>query len=47
MINTLINRPALGNFPSAAWSEILNTGMLKVAPKGMDQVFAAQIGRAS
>lgn len=44
MINTLINRPALGNFPSAAWSEILNTGMLKVAPKGMDQVFAALSG---
>ena len=44
MIRVLINRPALGNFPSADWAEILRTGVLKVAPKGLDQVFTAMAG---
>ncbi|OJJ48884.1 hypothetical protein ASPZODRAFT_149864 [Penicilliopsis zonata CBS 506.65] len=44
MANSLINRPALGNFPSADWASILNTGILKVAPKGLDQVFTAMAG---
>ncbi|KAH8432088.1 4-aminobutyrate transaminase gatA [Aspergillus melleus] len=44
MITSLINRPALGNFPSADWSHILKTGILKVAPKGLDQVFTAMAG---
>lgn len=44
MIRALINRPALGNFPSADWAEILRTGVLKVAPKGLDQVFTAMAG---
>lgn len=44
MANTLINRPALGNFPSHDWAEILKTGILTVAPKGLDQVFTAMAG---
>ncbi|KAL5003173.1 4-aminobutyrate aminotransferase [Aspergillus recurvatus] len=44
MATSLINRPALGNFPSADWSHILKTGILKVAPKGLDQVFTAMAG---
>ncbi|KAI1488050.1 aminotransferase class-III-domain-containing protein [Biscogniauxia mediterranea] len=44
MINALINRPALGNFPSHDWAEILETGILKVAPKGLNQVFTAMAG---
>ncbi|KAH6850012.1 aminotransferase class-III-domain-containing protein [Chaetomium sp. MPI-CAGE-AT-0009] len=44
MINGIINRPALGNFPPADWAEILKTGILKVAPKGLDQVFTAMAG---
>ncbi|KAK8048428.1 hypothetical protein PG994_010158 [Apiospora phragmitis] len=44
MIDAIINRPALGNFPSHNWAEILETGMLKVAPKGLDQVFTAMAG---
>lgn len=44
MINGLINRPALGNFPPHDWDEILNTGILKVAPKGLNQVFTAMAG---
>jgi 4-aminobutyrate aminotransferase/(S)-3-amino-2-methylpropionate transaminase len=44
MVAALINRPALGNFPSHNWAEILETGILKVAPKGLNQVFTAMAG---
>ena len=44
MTNALINRPALGNFPSADYAQILESGMLKVAPKGLNQVFTAMAG---
>ncbi|KAJ6155611.1 hypothetical protein N7470_006177 [Penicillium chermesinum] len=44
MTRALINRPALGNFPSADWAQILKTGVLKAAPKGLDQVFTAMAG---
>lgn len=44
MVSALINRPALGNFPSHDWASILETGILKVAPKGLDQVFTAMAG---
>lgn len=44
MVNAIINRPALGNFPSHDWSKILKTGILKVAPKGLDNVFTAMAG---
>ncbi|UKZ82295.1 hypothetical protein TrVFT333_010081 [Trichoderma virens FT-333] len=44
MVNAIINRPALGNFPSHDWAEILKTGILKVAPKGLNHVFTAMAG---
>ncbi|VUC29026.1 unnamed protein product [Clonostachys rosea] len=44
MVRALINRPALGNFPSHDWAEILKTGILKVAPKGLPHVFTALAG---
>ncbi|RSL92515.1 4-aminobutyrate aminotransferase [Fusarium oligoseptatum] len=44
MASSLINRPALGNFPQNDWATILETGLLKVAPKGMNQVFTALSG---
>ncbi|KAK0623139.1 aminotransferase class-III-domain-containing protein [Immersiella caudata] len=44
MINGLINRPALGNFPPKDWADVLKSGILKVAPKGLDQVFTAMAG---
>ena len=44
MINGLINRPALGNFPPTDWADVLKTGILKVAPKGLNQVFTAMAG---
>ncbi|KAJ5518033.1 Pyridoxal phosphate-dependent transferase major region subdomain 2 [Penicillium expansum] len=44
MACALINRPALGNFPSSDWAHILKTGALRAAPKGLDQVFTAMAG---
>ncbi|KAI8634846.1 aminotransferase class-III-domain-containing protein [Xylariaceae sp. FL1651] len=44
MVNAIINRPALGNFPSHDWADILETGILKVAPPGLNQVFTAMAG---
>lgn len=44
MVNAIINRPALGNFPSADWAEILTTGILRAAPPGLDQVFTSTTG---
>ncbi|TVY75781.1 4-aminobutyrate aminotransferase [Lachnellula suecica] len=44
MASALINRPALGNFPSHDWASILETGILSVAPKGLNQVFTAMAG---
>jgi 4-aminobutyrate aminotransferase/(S)-3-amino-2-methylpropionate transaminase len=44
MASALINRPALGNFPSSDWADILKTGLLRAAPKGLNQVFTAMAG---
>ena len=44
MVTSLINRPALGNFPSADWAQILKTGILRAAPRGLNQVFTAMAG---
>lgn len=44
MLSAVINRPATGNFPQLDWAEILETGMMKVAPKGLDKVYTAQAG---
>lgn len=44
MASAMINRPALGNFPQHDWASILDTGVLKVAPRGLNQVFTAMAG---
>ncbi|KAF2736823.1 4-aminobutyrate aminotransferase [Polyplosphaeria fusca] len=44
MASAIINRPALGNFPQHDWADILETGILSVAPTGLDQVFTGQSG---
>lgn len=44
MASAIINRPALGNFPQHDWADILETGILSVAPKGCNQVFTGQSG---
>lgn len=44
MISALVNRPAIGNFPSDEWVDILRNGLMKVAPKGHSYIFTAQSG---
>lgn len=44
MISALVNRPAIGNFPSAAWHDILKNGLLRIAPEGLSNIFTAQSG---
>ena len=44
MASALINRPALGNFLPHDWADILRAGVLKAAPRGLDQVFTAMAG---
>ena len=44
MASAIINRPALGNFPQHDWAEILETGILRKAPKGLNQVFTGTTG---
>ncbi|KAF2118922.1 aminotransferase class-III-domain-containing protein [Lophiotrema nucula] len=44
MASAIINRPALGNFPQHDWADILESGILSVAPKGLNQVFTGTTG---
>ncbi|KAF4981557.1 hypothetical protein FZEAL_2666 [Fusarium zealandicum] len=44
MASALVNRPAIGNFPSDEWVDILRNGLMKVAPKGLSYIFTAQSG---
>ncbi|KAH8885260.1 4-aminobutyrate aminotransferase [Thozetella sp. PMI_491] len=44
IISALVNRPAIGNFPSSKWADILQSSLLKIAPKGLDKIFTAQSG---
>ncbi|RYP44542.1 hypothetical protein DL768_008991 [Monosporascus sp. mg162] len=44
MVSAIINRPALGNFPPSGWAETLRTGILRAAPKGLNQIFASTTG---
>ncbi|KAG6027250.1 hypothetical protein E4U41_000993 [Claviceps citrina] len=44
MVDALVNRPALGNFPSHTWAGILEAGVLKVAPNGLGNVYTAMAG---
>lgn len=40
----MVNRPAIGNFPSSRWYDQLKDGLLRVAPAGLDRIFTAQSG---
>ncbi|KAH9845600.1 4-aminobutyrate aminotransferase [Teratosphaeria destructans] len=44
MASAIINRPAIGNFPGHDWAQILQTGILSKAPKGLEQCFTASSG---
>lgn len=37
-----MSRPALGSYPPVDWADVVNEGILKVAPKGLNQVFTTQ-----
>lgn len=40
----LMNRPALGNFPSKDWADTLKDGLLSACPPGQDKVYTAMCG---
>jgi 4-aminobutyrate aminotransferase/(S)-3-amino-2-methylpropionate transaminase len=40
----LVNRPALGVFPSSDWVEALENSLIRVKPEGLSQVFTAMCG---
>lgn len=44
MVSAIVNRPAIGNFPSKNWVDVLSSGLLRVAPSGLNRVFTAQSG---
>ncbi|KAK9381847.1 aminotransferase class-III-domain-containing protein [Kockiozyma suomiensis] len=44
MIDAIVNRPALGNFPSIQWEGILREGLLSVAPHGLDKIWTSLAG---
>lgn len=44
MLSSIINRPALGNFPPTNWASILRTSLLSAAPPGLTNVFTAMAG---
>lgn len=44
MTSALINRPAIGNFPSVDWLSLLKDGILRACPVGLNQLFTAQSG---
>ncbi|GAA5934965.1 4-aminobutyrate transaminase [Sporobolomyces koalae] len=39
-----MNRPALGSFPNAEWSQTIHDGLLSVAPKGTPHLFTQMCG---
>ncbi|KAJ5573337.1 4-aminobutyrate aminotransferase [Penicillium hetheringtonii] len=42
--SALINRPCLAYFPQHDWASILESGILKIAPEGLNKVFTAYSG---
>ena len=44
MASAMVNRPAMGNFPQHDWAEILESGLMAVAPRGMTHILTAHTG---
>lgn len=44
MAEAIVNRPAMGSYPSHTWAQTLKSGLLRAAPKGLDQVFTSMHG---
>lgn len=47
VIKTFVNRPALGVFPSGDWPKLLEDVLLKVAPKGLNNITTMMCGSCS
>ncbi|WVQ79330.1 4-aminobutyrate aminotransferase [Cryptococcus sp. DSM 104549] len=46
-VKAALNRPAIGSFPPVQWAEWLKTGLLTVAPKGLDQLVTTLCGSSA
>ncbi|WWD20158.1 4-aminobutyrate aminotransferase [Kwoniella shandongensis] len=46
-VKAAMNRPALGSFPPVQWASWLKTGLLTVAPKGLDQLVTTLCGSSA
>lgn len=46
-ITAAINRPALGSFPPKDWAKWLETGLMTVAPKGLDNLVTSLCGSSA
>ncbi|KAK9464047.1 aminotransferase class-III-domain-containing protein [Lipomyces oligophaga] len=44
MVDAIVNRPALGNFPSKNYENYLRQGLLSVAPVGLDKIWTCMSG---
>jgi len=47
MVNTLVNRPALGVFPGEDWGDRLKDVLMKIAPRGTDNIITMMCGTCS
>ena len=46
-VRHVMNRPALGSFPPVKWQEWLDTGLMKVRPKGLDNLMTTLCGSSA
>ncbi|WVQ75107.1 4-aminobutyrate aminotransferase [Cryptococcus sp. DSM 104548] len=46
-VKAAMNRPAIGSFPPVQWAEWIETGLLTVAPKGLDQLVTTLCGSSA
>ena len=47
MLTSLVNRPALGAFPGDNWGDRLKEVMMKIAPRGTDNIITMMCGTCS
>ena len=47
MLDSLVNRPALGVFPGEHWADRLNDVLMKIAPAGADNIITMMCGTCS
>ncbi|ODN78525.1 4-aminobutyrate aminotransferase [Cryptococcus amylolentus CBS 6039] len=46
-VKAALNRPAIGSFPPVQWADWIKTGLLTVAPKGLDQLVTTLCGSSA